>query len=89
MSGRRVIIVGGGFGGVKCAEILGRQLRAVDRCAVASIAIREHRLKHLPLVERKDSRKIVGCIRSRKLMACVFREMGINPQAQVRGQSRA
>lgn len=51
-------------------------LAADDDCAVASAAIRECRLKSLPVVERKDSHKLAGCIRVRRLMAYVFKELG-------------
>jgi NADH dehydrogenase len=47
---------------------------ADDDCAVAAAAIREYRLKSLPVVERKDNRKLVGCIRVRRLMAFVMKE---------------
>ena len=46
-----------------------------DDCSVAAAAIREYRLKSLPVVERKDGRKLVGCIRVRRLMAFVMKEM--------------
>ena len=51
-------------------------LAADDNCAIASTAIREYRLKSLPVVEHKDNRRLVGCIRVRRLMAYVFRELG-------------
>jgi NADH dehydrogenase len=47
---------------------------AEDDCSIAASAIREYRLKSLPVVERKDSRKLVGCIRIRRLMAFVMKE---------------
>jgi len=50
-------------------------LCADDDCALASSAIREYRLKSLPIVERKDNRKLVGCLRVRRLMAYVFKEV--------------
>jgi NADH dehydrogenase len=43
-----------------------------DTCAVAFAAIREYRLKSLPVVQRKDTRKLAGCVRIRRLMAFVF-----------------
>lgn len=46
-----------------------------DDCAVAAAAFREYRLKSLPVVERKDSRRLAGCIRVRRLMAYAFHEM--------------
>jgi NADH dehydrogenase len=51
-------------------------LAADDDCALASTAIREYRLKSLPVVERKDNRKLVGCLRLRRVMAYVFHELG-------------
>jgi NADH dehydrogenase len=48
---------------------------ADDDCSVAAAAVREYRLKNLPVVERKDNRKLVGCIRVRRLMAFVTQEM--------------
>jgi NADH dehydrogenase len=51
-------------------------LAADDNCAVAATSLREFRLKSLPVVERKDSRRLVGCIRARRLMAFVFKERG-------------
>jgi NADH:ubiquinone reductase (H+-translocating) len=49
---------------------------ADDSCAVAANAIREYRLKNLPVVQNKQSRKVVGSLRLRCLMAFVFRELG-------------
>jgi NADH dehydrogenase len=46
-----------------------------DDCAVAASAIREYRLKSLPVVEHKDNRKLVGCLRVRRLMAFVLKEL--------------
>jgi NADH dehydrogenase len=51
-------------------------LAADDNCAVAATSLREYRLKSLPVVERKDNRRLVGCIRVRRLMARVFKELG-------------
>jgi CBS domain-containing protein len=51
-------------------------LAADDDCALASAAMREYRLKSLPVVDRKDSRKLVGCLRLRTLMAFIFKETG-------------
>jgi len=45
-----------------------------DDCAVAANAIREYRLKSLPVVDRKDSRRLVGCLRIRRLAAFVLKE---------------
>jgi NADH dehydrogenase len=47
---------------------------ADDDCSVAAMAIREYRLKSLPVVESKGSRKLVGCIRVRRVMAYVMKE---------------
>lgn len=46
-----------------------------DDCALASAAIREYRLKSLPIVEHKDNRKLVGCLRVRRLMAYVLKDV--------------
>ena len=46
-------------------------LAADDNCAVAAAALREYRLKSLPVVERKENRRLVGCIRARRLLALV------------------
>ena len=48
---------------------------ADDTCAIFSAALREYRLKTLPVVESKDSRKVIGCLRFRRLMAFLFKEM--------------
>ncbi len=42
-----------------------------DDGAVAATVVREHRLKHLPVVDC-SSRRLVGCLRTRRLMAHVF-----------------
>jgi NADH dehydrogenase len=49
---------------------------ADDDCAVASAAMREYRLKSLPVVDQKGSRKLVGCLRIRRLMAYIFKQNG-------------
>jgi CBS domain-containing protein len=70
-------------------------LAADEDCALASGSIREYRLKSLPVVERKDSRKLVGCLRIRRLMAYVFQELGdetrfvARPEAQAREAVKA
>jgi len=51
-------------------------LAADDTCAVAASAFREYRLKSLPVVVHKDGRKLAGCIKVRRLMAYVFKELG-------------
>jgi CBS domain-containing protein len=50
-------------------------LAAEDDCALAASAIREYRLKSVPVVDRKDTRKLIGCLRLRRLMAYVMKEM--------------
>ena len=52
---------------------------ADDNCAVAADAIREYRLKSLPVVDQKGSRKVIGCLRIRRLMAYVLKELGARP----------
>ena len=47
-----------------------------DTCAVAAEALREYRLKSLPIVERKDNRKLAGCLRARRLMGSVLAQNG-------------
>jgi NADH dehydrogenase len=49
-------------------------IAADDTCAVAATALREYRLKSLPVVEDKTGRKLQGCLRIRKLMAFVLKE---------------
>ena len=49
-------------------------LAADDNCATAATSFREYRLKSLPVIESKSSRRLVGCIRVRRLMAHVFKE---------------
>lgn len=57
---------------------------ADDDCSVAAVTLREYRLKNLPVVERKDSRKLVGCIRVRRLMAFVMKEAGGETKTETR-----
>jgi NADH dehydrogenase len=62
------------------SEIMTRNPVAVaadDDGAVAATVMREYRLKTLPVVEQKDSRKLVGCLRIRRLMAYVLKETGV------------
>ena len=40
-----------------------------DDCAVAANVIREYRLKSIPVTAEKNSRKLVGCLRLRRLLA--------------------
>ena len=49
-------------------------IAAGDSCAVAAATLREYRLKSLPVVEDKTGRRLLGCLRFRKLMAYVLRE---------------
>ncbi len=66
-----------GNGEPSAGEIMTRNPVTVvpeDTCALAGNAIREYRLKTLPVVEHKDSRKLVGCLRVRRLMAFVLKE---------------
>jgi NADH:ubiquinone reductase (H+-translocating) len=49
-------------------------IAADDTCAVAATALREYRLKSLPVVEDKAGRRLLGCLRIRKLMAFVLKE---------------
>jgi NADH:ubiquinone reductase (H+-translocating) len=51
-----------------------------DTCAVAATAMREYRLKTLPVVQ-KGSRELAGCLRVRKLMAFVAKELAKAPVA--------
>jgi NADH:quinone reductase (non-electrogenic) len=51
-----------------------------DNCAVAAAAIREYRLKSLPIVERKDTRKLAGCLRVRRLMGYLLKQIEQNPR---------
>jgi NADH dehydrogenase len=55
-----------------------------DDCSVAAMTIQQYRLKSLPVVERMDSRRLVGCIRVRRLMAFVMKEMGGGEKSEVR-----
>jgi len=56
-----------------------------DDCAVAATAIREYRLKSLPIVERKDNRKLAGCVRIRRLMGYLFKHVGSERLAEPAG----
>lgn len=60
-----------------------------DDCSVASNVIREYRLKNLPVVERKDNRKLAGCIRVRRLMAFVMKELAASQAQPVESQKQA
>ena len=54
-------------------------LASDDSCAAAAATIREYRLKSLPIVESKETRKLVGCLRVRRLMGYVFKHIGQEP----------
>jgi CBS domain-containing protein len=43
-----------------------------DDGAAAALIIREYRLKNLPVVDRGKNGQLVGCLRTRRLMAHVF-----------------
>ncbi len=47
-----------------------------DACSAAAATIREYRLKSLPIVESKETRKIAGCLRARRLTGYVFKHVG-------------
>ena len=72
------------------AELMSKNpvaLAADDTCAVAAAAFREYRLKSLPVVEHKDSRKLAGCIKVRRLMAYVFKQIGDRSEGRGVGKS--
>jgi NADH dehydrogenase len=74
-----------GSGSLPVSEFMTRNPVVVtldDDCALAATTMREYRLKSLPVVERKDSRKLVGCLRIRRLMAFVFKEIEPSTGAQ-------
>lgn len=60
-----------------------------DDCALASSAIREYRLKSLPIVEHKDNRKLVGCLRVRRLMAYLLKEVQPAPSSPSAAPTKA
>ena len=67
----------GATGDSKLSEFMTKNpvaLSVEDNCAVASAAIREYRLKSLPVVAGKNDRRLLGCIRARRLMAYVFQQ---------------
>ncbi|HVV02285.1 MAG TPA: FAD-dependent oxidoreductase [Verrucomicrobiae bacterium] len=51
-------------------------LAADDDLSIASAAMREYRLKSLPVIDTKDARKLVGCLKIRKLMAFILERNG-------------
>lgn len=50
-----------------------------DTPMMAAVAFREHGFKYLPIVADQQSRRIVGFMRARKLMARVMEEVGVAP----------
>ena len=50
-----------------------------DSVMVAAAAFREHGFKYLPIVTDQQSRRIVGFVRARKLMASVMQQISANP----------
>jgi len=61
------------------ADLMARHpitLNVEDDGAAAAAVVREHRVKNLPLVSCRSNRQIVGCLRTRRLMAHVFNEVG-------------
>lgn len=61
---------------------------ADDDCSVAANAFREYRLKTLPVLEGKSSRKLVGCIRVRRLMAFVLKEAKVGAEQEGRDKAQ-
>jgi len=51
-------------------------LHVEDDGVAAATVIHEHRVKHLPVVKSRATRQLVGCLRTRRLMAHVFNEVG-------------
>jgi NADH:ubiquinone reductase (H+-translocating) len=45
-----------------------------DECTLATAAFREYRLKSLPIIERRDNRKLVGCLRLRRMLAYLLKQ---------------
>jgi NADH dehydrogenase len=58
-------------------------LTVEDNGAVAAATFREYRLKTLPVVEDKTSRKLAGCLRVRRLMAYVFKDLNREPVSEL------
>lgn len=59
-------------------------LAADDDCAIAAAAMREYRLKSLPIVDQKGSRRVVGCLRIRRLMGFIFQGTGYPSEGTAR-----
>lgn len=73
------------------AELMARHpiaLSIEDDGVVAATAVREHRLKHFPVVNCRGNRRLVGCVRTRRLMARVFNRMH-TPQPLVTNATQA
>jgi len=51
-------------------------ITATDTAVVAASAFREHGFKYLPVISDQASRRIVGFVRARKLMASVMQQVG-------------
>ena len=56
-------------------------LASDDTCAAAAATIREYRLKNVPIVESKETRKLVGCLRVRTLMGYVLQHTRQEPSS--------
>jgi CBS domain-containing protein len=70
---------GGATRDTKVVDIMTKNpvaLAADDDLSIASAAMREYRLKSLPIVEAKDNRKLVGCLKIRRLMAYILQHTG-------------
>ncbi len=48
-----------------------------DTCATAASVMSENRLKTLPVVQEKGSRKLAGCLRARRLLAFIFERAAV------------
>ena len=47
-----------------------------DDATRAAMIIREHRVKNLPVVQSRESMLLVGCVKTRRLMAHIFNHIG-------------
>src|SRR5207248_1652152 len=80
----------GATGATPASEFMAKNpvaLAADDTCALASSALREYRLKSLPIVDHKENRKLLGCIRFRRIMAYLFKELESQPE-KPKGESK-
>jgi NADH dehydrogenase len=69
----------GAHAGTPAGEFMSPNPLAVavsDSCATAATAMGENRLKTLPVVEQKGTRKLAGCLRARRLLAFIFERAG-------------